>query len=277
MNNQPTPLMSEFDITVQTLSLVHKYVYPPNSTYTGYESGRASCGFVCVIDGKAQFDFKDKIYTIEKNDIVFLPSNSKYSVTNNGDVPFLHYTANFELLPEKEKNGSFYEYFIGNQPLILKTKNHPYFESQFIKLLTTWDSKKSGYKLESKARLYSLASEFFKEFSSLNVSETDFERILPVKRYIDENYTKEISLATLAVVGDMPESTMRKLFTSVFDISPIEYKNELRLMKAKDLLLSGIYSVSEVSEMCGFDDANYFSRIFKKYMGISPLKYKSAH
>ena len=277
MKDTYSPLNSEFDMNIPSVILMHKYEYLAGSSYSGYTSGRQSYGFVYVIDGSAQYIFDKSIIKAEKNNILFLPSKAKYSVTNNGEVPLLHFTVNFDLVPDKNANGSFYNYLSGELPLILKTKNAPYFESQFQKLLNTWNSKKSGFKLEAKARLYSLASEFFSEFSASMIRTSDYERIIPVKRFIDENYIEQITLSTLTDISGMSETSMRRLFYRVFGISPIEYKNELRLMKAKDLLLTGVYSIAEISEMCGFEDANYFSRLFKKYNGISPLKYKTVH
>ena len=70
---------------------------------------------------------------------------------------------------------------------------------------------------------------------------------------------------------------MRRLFSDVFKTSPIGYQIDLRMMKAKDLLLTGLYTVGETAEMCGFSDQNYFTRLFKSRVGVPPLKYKNYH
>ena len=69
---------------------------------------------------------------------------------------------------------------------------------------------------------------------------------------------------------------LRKLFKKEMGITPLEYMTSLRMKKAEALLStmwSREYSVSEVAQMCGFDDALYFSRVFKKTYGCSPSNF----
>lgn len=69
---------------------------------------------------------------------------------------------------------------------------------------------------------------------------------------------------------------LRKLFKKEMGITPLEYMTSLRMKKAETLLSamwSRAYSVSEVAMMCGFDDALYFSRVFKKTYGCSPSNF----
>lgn len=69
---------------------------------------------------------------------------------------------------------------------------------------------------------------------------------------------------------------LRKLFKKEVGVSPLEYMTTLR-MKSAETLLSGMwtneYSIMEVAQMCGYDDALYFSRVFKKYYGAAPTNY----
>lgn len=62
-------------------------------------------------------------------------------------------------------------------------------------------------------------------------------------------------------------------FKEFFGEAPHSYLNRLRVEKAKQILCDTDYSMSEVAELVGFSDQNYFARIFKKYTGIPPLRY----
>ena len=55
---------------------------------------------------------------------------------------------------------------------------------------------------------------------------------------------------------------------------PLQYINKLRIERAKQLLADAGLSVSECAETLGFTDVNYFSRLFRKFTGVSPSKYK---
>ena len=65
-----------------------------------------------------------------------------------------------------------------------------------------------------------------------------------------------------------------KLFKKTLGVSPQEYYAELIIDKSSNLLIDTDYSISEISKLCGIEDALYFSRMFKKHMGISPLAYR---
>ena len=69
---------------------------------------------------------------------------------------------------------------------------------------------------------------------------------------------------------------LRKLFKKEIGMSPLEYLTKLRMNSAEKLLTAmwtNEYSINEVAQMCGFDDALYFSRVFKKHFGCSPSNY----
>lgn len=66
---------------------------------------------------------------------------------------------------------------------------------------------------------------------------------------------------------------LRKLFRKEMGITPLEYLTKLRMKKAEVMLgamWNKDYSVAEIAQICGYDDALYFSRVFKKYFGCSP-------
>ena len=71
----------------------------------------------------------------------------------------------------------------------------------------------------------------------------------------------------------MSVTHLRRSFKEKYGMPMLEYQLDVRMLRAKDMLLSGTYTVSEISEILGFDDANYFSRCFKKKNGVSPKKY----
>lgn len=71
---------------------------------------------------------------------------------------------------------------------------------------------------------------------------------------------------------------LRKLFKKEMGMTPLEYMTKLRMKKAESTLaaMSKDYSVSEVARLCGYDDALYFSRVFKKNFGCSPSAFANA-
>jgi AraC-like DNA-binding protein len=99
-------------------------------------------------------------------------------------------------------------------------------------------------------------------------------RISPAVNYIHENHKMEnIEISHLASLCHISEVYLRKLFHHCFHQSPLQYIRTVKISHAKDMLLSGEYTISETAELCGFNDASHFSRTFKKLTGLSPSRF----
>ena len=68
---------------------------------------------------------------------------------------------------------------------------------------------------------------------------------------------------------------LNKIFKEAFNISPMQYTNNFRLEKAKELMMYSDFNISQISELVGFSSIHYFSRYFKKRENISPSEYRS--
>ena len=95
-----------------------------------------------------------------------------------------------------------------------------------------------------------------------------------IRSSIRRNYSRS-DYALDEVMRDMPfhYDYLRKLFKKEVGVSPLEYLTNLRMKSAETLLTAmwtNEYSISDIAQMCGFDDALYFSRVFKKYYGCAP-------
>lgn len=98
-----------------------------------------------------------------------------------------------------------------------------------------------------------------------------------ITQYIHQNYASPVSLEDLAKVAIVSKSTLIHAFKLAFDTTPIKYINRIRLEKAKALLLNTDSSISEISEMVGFQSLHYFSRYFKSHENISPVEYRQRY
>ena len=102
-------------------------------------------------------------------------------------------------------------------------------------------------------------------------SETVMEK---AQSYIRENFQKDLTLDEVSRVVDISPYYFSKLFKQETGENFIEYLTKVRIRNAKDLLRNPEYSIKEVCVRSGYGDPNYFSRIFKKYEGITPSEYR---
>ena len=111
---------------------------------------------------------------------------------------------------------------------------------------------------------------------SFDVSENEHDVINIAKAvsYIENHFDESISVAKLAELSYYSERHFMRIFKNTYDCSPIEYIINLRINRACALLKGLNLTISETAEKCGFDDVNYFSRLFKKKIGVSPSEFR---
>lgn len=98
-----------------------------------------------------------------------------------------------------------------------------------------------------------------------------------VKRYIAEHYQEEISLTSAAQRVHISPVYLSRLFKKEEGINFLDYLNQYRIDIAKGLLCDVRFNVIEVAEQSGFKNTRYFSKIFKKLVGITPSEYRKRH
>ncbi|MEW4411788.1 response regulator [Clostridium sp. AN503] len=95
-----------------------------------------------------------------------------------------------------------------------------------------------------------------------------------VCRYMKEHYSEKITLISIADSVGFSKYYISRLFKQHMGVTIIDYLIKVRLDRAKELLAKGDYSIKQISFMVGYSDPNYFTWSFKKYLGISPIKYR---
>ncbi|MCR5684171.1 MAG: response regulator [Lachnospiraceae bacterium] len=123
--------------------------------------------------------------------------------------------------------------------------------------------------------------EWFKDriiFSGTSISEKKNESTVDVveasKAYIDANYTRNITLEDLSMAVNVSSYYLSRIFKENTGENFIDYLTRLRIDRAKELLGTTSYSMKEIGVMSGYSDPNYFSKTFKKNVGVTPTEYR---
>ena len=98
--------------------------------------------------------------------------------------------------------------------------------------------------------------------------------ITGITRYLQEHLAEDISLSVLAEEFHLSSQYISQLFKSEIGVNFLAYLTNIRMEKAKKLLLSTSLSISEVSERSGYGDYRVFTKVFKKSEGITPSQYR---
>ena len=135
-------------------------------------------------------------------------------------------------------------------------------------------NKKNGQQEYLCAKAWEIVSYFFSnDKNTVDRIEYYAER---AKTCIEANYNNGITVVDIAKLLNLERSYFSTIFKKSVGIPPQQYLNEYRLNKAAKLLVGSHVSVSEAAYATGYTDIVNFSRMFKKYFGMSPSEYKKA-
>lgn len=98
-----------------------------------------------------------------------------------------------------------------------------------------------------------------------------------VARYLEANFSSELSLGDIAAAVGLNKYTLCKKFSAETGSTVIDELRRIRVAKAKRYLIDTSYSVEKVGKMCGFDSPSYFGKVFKDISGVSPKEYRNKY
>lgn len=237
-----------------------------NRFYPEKSVGRAADGFIYITDGMMRYRFSDgKTVEVKKGDVLFLSKGSIYSM---------------ELLAESYQfifvDFEFSESGFASE--VYEVQNVKGIHSLFSRMLEKWRQKKTAAMLDCLSILYSIYSEMVRTKNSVYVPHSKRKQLDNAVQYISEHFTEEtLTVESVAQAASMSESNFRRVFKSVYHVSPVRYIMLVRLDRAKELICYTTDSLSTIALDTGFANLYYFSRIFKKEVGCTPSEYRAEY
>lgn len=257
--------MAEFLDCNLNINKITLACYVPKGEGETVHNNRPSHGLALHLSGRKKYVFEgNKILYTDKNDVIFMPENSNYTVESGAEERGNCYAVNFKI-SEKIK----FEPFVLNMGDSVTDK--------FKQAEKAFRLKSAGYEMRCKANLYSVICAMLAKYEKKYVPKRTEKIIEPAVKYIHENYISEnISVEYLAEMCGVSTVYLRNIFQKCKNTTPIKYINNLKLERAKELLLSGYYSVPRISELSGFGNESYFCRYFKKATGMTATEYRKS-
>ncbi|MFA7109613.1 MAG: AraC family transcriptional regulator [Sphaerochaetaceae bacterium] len=242
--------------------------------------------------------FENEIIKVESGTIDIFVEGKKYEL-KSGDVLFVPGEAVHKGIP----HDCVYECVVFDLKLLLKNNNacvstiqefirH---EKQIDLMISSKDDDineiinnlfcsmykmNPGYEFKVQGSLYMLLGEIiekkmYSENKKLkNCTEHRLQQFKNVLMFIEKNYFKRITLTQLANIAGMDKKYFCSFFREITGRPPIDYLNAYRIECACEQFCTTSFSIIDIAYNCGFHDASYFSKIFKKYKGINPREFQ---
>lgn len=192
----------------------------------------------------------------------------------------LSYQYVFKLInPESNRESTeILEKMTKNNYMFLHKETPPYMTAEMhmiLKEMTSSSKKGVMQKLFIEAKIIKLLILIFEQFSEKDITASSPQLPLLIKKYIDENYHRKIMVEEIGKMIGVNQNIIRKEFKTQYHITVNHYISELRMLKAKKLIVDKEVMIKEIAIECGYEYVQNFTRAFKKKFGISPEKLRN--
>lgn len=221
---------------------------------------RKSDGFVYVFSGSAVYSFDSYSFTAQSGNIMLLSKDNSYTIDVETELRYICVDFDFEPSEKIRKSEVF-------SNLSADIKNIA------TRLLRVWLQKNLWCLAETQSLTIHIYAECIK--SSAKTYAHNSQTVYKAINYITEHYTDpELSMPEIAAHIGISEVHLRRIFHAAVNTTPLRYINNLRLKHAKDMLRHSNCGIAETAQVSGFSSPYYFSKFFRKEVGISPKEYR---
>lgn len=223
-----------------------------------------------VRDGRGEFLLEDKIYPISKDDLIIVNPHINHTEISKGTPPLSYFTVGVEGVCFSFNDQKEYRIFNCRKK---EADLLFYFNSLFQEL----DNQSEGYEKICNYLLHILILQLQR------ITDSPFELITAqhpskecayIKRYLDSNYSENITLDHLSALSHLNKYYLSHEFTKYYGISPINYLSRKRIDVCKELLENTDYGISDIAHLVGFSSQSYLSQSFRKSCGMTAGTYR---
>ncbi len=249
--------------------------------------------FIYVVTGEARYQIGKTVYRLAPGDLLLVPPGVITSSWNDFAAPLrflavhfdFHFCGGYQSLPLRSTKRTASELSkIHKLPataptLLLPRKvnvaNEPRVKLLFERMIAEVANKARGHELAAKACLLELLVFLQRrDFHEQPAPKQPHHAVELAIRFLESHYNRPLRLNDIATAARLNPIYLERLFKRVIGHSPMIYLSRLRVGRAKHLLCRAGMTVKEVASAVGFEDAGYFTRVFQKFEGMSPMHYR---
>ncbi len=237
------------------------------------------------IDGEINMEMAENHFLIKPGDLLLIPRGTLYRPLPGGSCRYYFYhfktdipsdvkniPNNIIIAPHTGLNDGFaYTCMSSYRSVVdipLHVKNVPHYVSD---ILIRAEQLRPNANFVDQLLLDNSLRELLIHMAKSNLPQYS-KNLTAILQYIENHYFENLGISSLSQEFSLSQSYIARLFKKELSKKPSEYINGLRISVAKTMLLETDLSVAQIAEKVGFSDIYYFSRVFKKLVGISPAK-----
>lgn len=240
---------------------------------TDRRNGTPNYQLLYVADGRTKFQIQGKMHTVSRGCCVlyrpYEPQYYEYHLSDHADVYWIHFSCD-DRHPLLKQTGM-------DSGAVYEVGSHSDYVRLFERIILELQLKKEYFSESNTMRLQELLllmarnrdrysnPDFYTYYPQVEEAIRRFQQS-PEANFTIKEYAKENKLNYYRFIDS---------FTRITGMAPRQYIISIRMSKARELLDNEAFSVADVAQLVGYENPLYFSRIFKKAVGMPPTEYRS--
>ena len=258
-------MQNSYDFTVKS---IRNSIERETTKGWSFNATISECYLIAInMGGIGEYDISGHMIKVVENDLILFPPRTARKCVTDEFAPwhFISIGFDIEYAPESEL-------IVKDEPVVIHNVSRQIIDI-FKKLNNAWNTRSKLYRPLCNAYMQEILCYVAEHNEAILYNLGHYEKIEKVKKYINDNFTRTLTVDELSEIAGLSTSHFRKIFREIVGMSATQYAIYMRINKAKDLLVSGSANVSEAAFQSGFKDIYYFSSMFKKITGDNPSKY----
>ena len=239
-----------------------------SSHYYDASAGSPSSSFIYIVSGKLTVNAGAYKLELGTGDLFYIPEGVRYTALWSGNPRIEYYNLN---VLSNSYDSSLSSGGFALQKIEELSNNETFDTVKHI--FTLMQTEVRVKKIEALGLYYTF---YAKAFPLLEEAEAQKYSPVLVKaiEYIEQNHAENFSVTDLAAYCFVSESRLHHIFTEKLGITPIKYRNQIRVERAAHDLRSSSLPIETIAEKHGFNSPTYFRETFKDHTGLTPKEYR---
>jgi AraC-like DNA-binding protein len=264
--------------TVGSVDVPPYVEYPPHKNahpaiFRNVSEGRTLPIFhiIYITRGRGVFKAEGRSYMVEPGSVFFLPPGLKHQYRPVFEAGWHEYWVGFQ---GKNFSKLLEEGILSREYVFSETGLHDSMIATFNMIINEVKTQAPLFQLKACAGIFSLIAEILTRNRRKDQITNNQRIVEKAKSLMEANVSGIINLSDISEQIGISTSRFHEIFKTYTSMTPYQYYMELKIKKAADLLEQKNVSVKEVAYSLGFEDQYYFSRFFKKKIGVAPSSWR---
>ena len=274
----PKPIIAELSLNVLTKDL-YPLAFGHYINALGHQVERVNHSdhlLIICLDGHGKVRYQEQAQVLRAGQALLLPKGMSHNYQSDNKKPWTIFWVHMDGHLAEQFTSMMFANDEAN--LIFEVSNMTEVLLEFEQLLAC---RQATYQFNNFVLASNILRKIFSYFISQNqvllTSDQSQINLQIIDGFLEKNIDSQVTLEEMAEVSGLSKFHFAKKFQKQTGLSPVRYFLELKIKHACELIDRTQLTIKEVSSRLGYDDPYYFSRLFKKIMGISPKQYRESN